>query len=219
MTGNLGQIDSLNGQLGELESTVESVRDVTSVFHHELKDVDQAMKGASRTARSLSRSIGSSLRRAFDDLVFDGARLSDVLSNIGRSVTGSVFSQSMMPVQTALGSFLGSGLSAAFGGGFAKGGAFSGGRVRAFAKGGVVEGATAFPMRGGTGLMGEAGPEAIMPLTRAPDGSLGVRSSGGQKAINVTINISTPDVAGFQRSRAQIAAGLNRALRQGTRNL
>lgn len=50
---------------------------------------------------------------------------------------------------------------------FATGGAFSNG---------IVTRATQFPM----GLMGEAGPEAIMPLTRAPDGSLGVRAAGGQ---------------------------------------
>jgi lambda family phage tail tape measure protein len=49
-----------------------------------------------------------------------------------------------------------------------------------FATGGVVSGATAFPMADGrTGLMGEAGAEAIMPLSRGPGGKLGVRASGG----------------------------------------
>ena len=46
------------------------------------------------------------------------------------------------------------------------------------------------------GLMGEAGPEAIMPLARGADGKLGVRGGGGG-AVNITMNISTPDVAGF----------------------
>ncbi len=59
---------------------------------------------------------------------------------------------------------------------FAKGGAFSQGRVMPFAKGGVVSSATNFAMRGGAGLMGEAGPEAIMPLARGPDGRLGVQA-------------------------------------------
>lgn len=66
--------------------------------------------------------------------------------------------------------------------GFAKGGAFNNG-TQFFAKGGVVNGATAFGMRGGMGVMGEAGPEAIMPLTRGPDGKLGVQSSGGASII------------------------------------
>jgi phage-related minor tail protein len=74
-------------------------------------------------------------------------------------------------------------------------------------------------MRNGTGLMGEAGPEAIMPLTRGADGRLGVRAEGGAaRAVNVVINISTPDVAGFQRSQSQIAAQMNRLLAQGHRN-
>lgn len=78
---------------------------------------------------------------------------------------------------------------------------------------------THFPMRGATGLMGEAGPEAIMPLQRGPDGRLGVASAGGsRRPVNVTFNISTPDVAGFQRSRSQIAAQMARALAQGDRN-
>ncbi len=47
-----------------------------------------------------------------------------------------------------------------------------------FAQGGVFDGPVLFPMRRGTGMLGEAGPEAIMPLQRAPDGSLGVRASG-----------------------------------------
>lgn len=58
--------------------------------------------------------------------------------------------------------------------GFADGGVFSSGNVIPFAKGGVVNRTTMFSM----GMMGEAGPEAIMPLERGPDGSLGVKSSG-----------------------------------------
>ena len=69
----------------------------------------------------------------------------------------------------------------------------------------------------GTGLMGEAGPEAIMPLTRGADGSLGVKAQGGQ-AVNVTMNITTPDVSGFQRSQSQVAASMSRALSRGQRN-
>lgn len=83
----------------------------------------------------------------------------------------------------------------------AKGNLFSGGALVPFAKGGaftnsLVSTPTYFPMPGGkTGLMGEAGPEAIMPLTRGPDGSLGVRALGGGDAqggtvISVEVNIA-----------------------------
>lgn len=61
----------------------------------------------------------------------------------------------------------------------ANGNVFSGGNVIPFASGGVVTRPTVFPMANGTGLMGEAGPEAIMPLKRGPDGKLGVAAGGG----------------------------------------
>ena len=68
---------------------------------------------------------------------------------------------------------------------FANGGTFAGGReIKPFATGGVVSSPVTFPMAGGkTGLMGEAGPEAIMPLTRR-NGRLGVEGS----PVNVKIN-------------------------------
>lgn len=101
---------------------------------------------------------------------------------------------------------------------FAKGGTFSQGRVTPFASGGIVSGPTHFPMRGGMGLMGEAGPEAIMPLKRGPDGKLGVQAGGGGAPVNVVMNIQTPDVQGFQRSQSQVAAQVSRMLARGNRN-
>jgi len=90
--------------------------------------------------------------------------------------------------------------------------------VRPFASGGVVSGPVAFPMRGGAGLMGEAGPEAIMPLSRGPDGKLGVRAAGGGAPVNVVMNVSTPDADSFRRSQGQIAAQLGRVIGRGQRN-
>jgi phage-related minor tail protein len=74
-------------------------------------------------------------------------------------------------------------------------------------------------MRSGIGLMGEAGPEAVMPLTRGPDGKLGVAAARPQAGPVVTVNISTPDVEGFQRSRGQVAAQLARAVSRGNSRL
>jgi phage-related minor tail protein len=81
-----------------------------------------------------------------------------------------------------------------FGGGlFAKGGAFDrGGQVTAFARGGIVDRPTEFSYGGGRrGLMGEAGPESVMPLGRTRDGKLGVHSLGGGAGgdLQVTVNV------------------------------
>lgn len=72
----------------------------------------------------------------------------------------------------------------------ADGNAFMGGNVVPFANGGVVTGPTIFPMANGAGLMGEAGPEAIMPLQRTPSGKLGVIAQGGGNTNNVTVNVN-----------------------------
>ena len=67
-------------------------------------------------------------------------------------------------------------------------------------------------------IAGEAGAEAIMPLARGPDGRLGVRAQSG-RAIQITFNVTTPDVEGFRRSESQVTAMLARAVGQGQRNL
>uniref|UniRef100_A0A6H1ZEL1 Putative tail tape measure protein n=1 Tax=viral metagenome TaxID=1070528 RepID=A0A6H1ZEL1_9ZZZZ len=58
-----------------------------------------------------------------------------------------------------------------------KGNVFDSGNVQPMAAGGIIKKPTIFPMASGDiGLMGEAGPEAIMPLVRLPGGALGVRA-------------------------------------------
>ncbi len=147
-------------------------------------------------------------------------KLSDALRQVARSMVDAVYNASMRPVQGAIGGAVAQGLSAMMSGmmPFADGGAFSQGRVMPFARGGVVSSPVMFPMRGGRGLMGEAGPEAIMPLARGPDGKLGVQAGGGGRPVNMVLNVTTPDVQGFQRSQSQIAAQMARALARGQRN-
>jgi len=99
----------------------------------------------------------------------------------------------------------------------AKGNAFTSSGVAPipFASGGIVDGATPFTFGGGrTGVMGEAGPEAIIPLKRGADGKLGV--GGGVSVVNNFSIAGTMD----SRTQAQIAAevgqSVNRALARNT---
>lgn len=94
--------------------------------------------------------------------------------------------------------------------GSAKGNVFAGGNVVPFAKGGLVDHPALFPMRNGLGLMGEAGPEAIMPLARGPGGRLGVISNGEGGAISVNVNV-TVDARGATEGTAEQVAKAVRA--------
>jgi lambda family phage tail tape measure protein len=89
----------------------------------------------------------------------------------------------------------------------ANGNAFYGGNVIPFAKGGVVDSPMMFPMAGGnTGLMGEAGPEAIMPLKRGKGGKLGVvAESQGNVVINQSFNFSANGDESVKKIIAQAA--------------
>ena len=211
---------AFSDQIAALEATMGASASMAAAFDGELSRMRDGLAATGAGVTSLTNGIGGGLRKAFDGLVFDGASLTTAMQGVAQSMANTVYSVAMKPVQNAIGGFIASGLSSAVSGAlpFANGGAFSQGRVMPFAQGGVVTSPTSFPMQGGMGLMGEAGPEAIMPLTRGADGRLGVRTSGGGQAVNVVMNISTPDVQGFQRSQGQIAAQVNRALAQGQRN-
>jgi len=220
MAGYEDGVEALDDQLVELETSLAGAASMAAAFQAELRGMQDSMVYTGREVQGMSRAIGGGLRRAFDGVVFDGMRLSDALRTVAQSMVDAAYNAAIRPVQGALGSAIANGVNGLVSGllPFEKGGAFSQGRVTPFARGGVVQGPTPFPMRGGMGLMGEAGPEAIMPLTRGPDGRLGVAASSGAAPVQITMNISTPDVQGFQRSQSQIAAKVSRALARGQRN-
>ena len=213
-------IVDLTDQIAALEASLGSTVTMVSAFEGELSKLQDSLVFTGREVGALASGFSGGLRRAFDGVVFDGMKLSDALKGVAQSMADTVFNTAMKPVQDAVGGFLSNGVNALLRSAmpFAKGGAFSQGQVMPFAKGGVVANPTNFGMRNGTGLMGEAGPEAIMPLTRGADGRLGVQAAGGGRPVTVVMNISTPDVQGFQRSQSQIAAQAMRALARGQRN-
>ncbi len=216
----MSEIEELQDQIAALEATMAGASGMASAFEGELSRMRDSLVFTGREVNSLSSGIGGGLRRAFDGLVFDGMKLSDALKSVAQTMIDTVYGIAMKPVQQAVGGFIANGINGLLSGmmPFERGGAFSQGRVMPFAKGGVVAAPTSFPMRGATGLMGEAGPEAIMPLARGADGRLGVQSAGSARPVTVVMNITTPDVQGFQRSQSQIAAQASRMLARGQRN-
>ena len=216
----MARIEDLQEQVNALEETLGASTALVAAFDGELSRMQETMLFTSREVTTLSNGIGGGLRRAFDGLIFDGLKLSDALKAVAQSMVNGVYSAAMKPVQGAIGGLFANGINNLVGGlmPFAQGGAFSQGRVMPFAKGGIVSSPVSFPMRAGRGLMGEAGPEAIMPLARGPDGRLGIQAGGGGRPVSIVMNIQTPDVQGFQRSQSQIAAQAARALARGQRN-
>jgi TP901 family phage tail tape measure protein len=89
----------------------------------------------------------------------------------------------------------------------AKGNVFDNGNLVKFAKGGILDAPVTFPLNGGrTGLAGEAGPEAIMPLTRGDDGALGINAHGLGKTenINITVDARGAEIGAARRIRREL---------------
>jgi hypothetical protein len=159
---------------------------------------EELYKSLVERVQGVSDTIESSMTSAFMSIVDGTKSAKDAFKDMARQIIAELYR--VLVVQRLVGSFdaasgKGSGIvgsiMGAFGGANANGNAFFGGRVTPFANGGVVNGPTMFPMSGGqTGLMGEAGPEAIMPLKRDKNGRLGVSVDGGSGAVNVVNNIN-----------------------------
>lgn len=211
------ELDRLEDGIAALERSMGGAGAVTAALDGEMRRVQESLAAAGREAGVLSGGISRGLRRAFDGLVFDGVKLSDALRGVARSMADAAYSAAIRPITKQVGGLIAGGIEGLVAGRFGDGAGFAQGRVMPFASGGVVSGPVTFPMRGGLGLMGEAGPEAIMPLARGADGKLGVRASQS-RPVTVVMNVTTPDVAGFRRSESQIAARLSRALARGDRN-
>ena len=164
------------------------------------------------TWSSISGTISSQLSYALTTPLQQGENAFERLGNVALNVIGQIaqawLSSSLMNFFN--GSSGGKGLGTRFGnaakgaaagsaggiwgaiggaiGGFfnANGNAFSHGRVLPFAQGGVVSSPTMFPMSGNrTGIMGEKGAEAIMPLKRAANGQLGVQAQTAPATVNI----------------------------------
>jgi lambda family phage tail tape measure protein len=97
----------------------------------------------------------------------------------------------------------------------AMGNVFAQNGIQKFARGGIVDKPTMFPFANGIGLMGEAGPEAIMPLRRGRDGRLGVQAANGGGAVSVVVNVdaSGTSVQGDNAKGAEFGRAISEAVK------
>ncbi len=182
----------------------------------------ETMDGIAGRTRSLTagaNGLASAMSRAFTQATVGGKQLDDVLKGLALRISNMALTAAFKPIAGGLmgafnGLFDGLGSSGSGGGGLKA----AMGAIKPFASGGVIGTPTYFPLSGGgVGLAGEAGPEAIMPLRRGPDGRLGVAGAG--RGGSVTVNITTPDAESFRRSEVYVAGQIARAVARGQRGL
>lgn len=178
---------------------------------------DRALDDLSSKANAFGTAFTGALRSA----ATGGRSLDGVLRQLAQRLSSIALGAALKPLETALGGLLGqvvSGLGGILGG--AAQVPIPTARPTPFAKGGVVASPSYFPNGRQIGLMGEAGAEAILPLKRGADGTLGVAAGeGGRGGTSIVFNVTAADAASFRRSDAQIQAMLARAAARGRRGL
>jgi lambda family phage tail tape measure protein len=235
------QIDQITGLQAQVAAPLT---DVQKIDQHigKLKDEITSLTSISNIAITAAAGIGSAFATSFKGLIDGSMSAKEALGSFFKSVADMFLEMAaqiiakqvtMIILQTilkALGAVAGGGGGANLtntqatdfgfnpsamtgsltpGGLFAKGGAFTNSVVSSptmfkFADGGAMR----------TGLMGEAGPEAIMPLKRGADGSLGVMASGGGGDVNVVVNVDAKgsSVEGDEQGANQLGRVISAAV-------
>lgn len=197
------------------------------VYTRALEDLNAKFDPFTQLVQGIADTVENELNSAFASVLNGTADLGDALlsfaSNVLAKVAQDLFAQQFAaPISAGLTAILGGGTGSApmtsprpMQRPFEDGGVFDQSGVTAFANGGVVSGPTIFPFANGTGLMGEAGPEAIMPLSRGSDGKLGVVAANGNSAPTITINnYSGQDATASTDSAGNIVVEIGRAIAQ-----
>ena len=173
--------------------------DYAEVAINQAGQVRDALTGAFSAAENALVEFVKTGKLEFTDLA------ESILSDLAR-IGVRMAAMNLLESSGLLGLFRTDGLT-----GFASGGAFDSGGVHAFANGGVftnsiVSKPTLFKFAKGIGLMGEAGPEAIMPLTRTASGRLGVAAVGAG-GLQVQVNNYTGAKVAAREERVQMPDG------------
>jgi lambda family phage tail tape measure protein len=172
-----GARDGIDGYLESIGTLSENISGVTQSA---LKGLEDAIVSLTTTGKFSFRDFALSI---IDDLTRMATRMliiAPILQFIkGLLSPGPGALEGVNALKTAIPGFA---LSA-------NGNVFAQNGIQKFARGGVVSRPTMFPFANGIGLMGEAGPEAIMPLKRGRDGRLGVAGGGGVNVGEINISV------------------------------
>lgn len=188
--------DEMTASIKRQQEQVQFARETFNGFFTDwINNVRQGQNAFTAFANAVLNALNKIIDKALDQALNGLFNASGISSLFGMSSSGIAAANTTVGATVAANPSL-----------FAKGGAFTNT---------VVDSPTLFKFAKGTGMMGEAGPEAIMPLKRGADGSLGVRVTDGgggkpQGAPQVNIQGSTYNVGGVMTPESIIAA-----IRQG----
>ena len=157
------------------DAKIKAIAEELAAEQHRIDKLKEAEQQQKDAADSIANSFGSALTS-----IVDGTKsVKDAFKDMARAIIAELYQIYVVKQITGM-------ISAAINPYMPtftpseNGNVFSNGNLVPYADGGVVGSPTTFPMAGGrTGLMGEAGPEAIMPLKRGKNGKLGVQAEGG----------------------------------------
>ncbi|KAB1443073.1 phage tail tape measure protein [Pseudodesulfovibrio senegalensis] len=177
-----------------------------------MKEMEKTFNQGKEMASNMSGEMSGSFKILFaDSMKGQLDNVGDYFTNFANSILNAwIDLQAEMMAKSMMSSLMG-GLGGGggfwgslFGGlfGFAKGGAFQNGKLTAYASGGIVNRPTMFTHSGGLGIMGEAGAEAIMPLTRTRSGDLGVKATGAPH-IKIVNNVTTDTTTDAKVTQSQ----------------
>jgi len=176
----VSRISIMEGEQDDIDLLLQAEEDRYSAAQRSIADSASSSKG-------FMKDLGATFSSAFEDAIAGGENFSSVLQGLAQDIERMLARRFITdPLMKGLDSLVINPLSDWLGGMVANadGGVYSGAGISAYS-GSIVSSPTIFPFAKGTGLMGEAGPEAILPLSRGSDGKLGV-SGGGN---NVTVNV------------------------------
>ena len=144
-------------------------------------DFNNTLTKTEQLTKNIATAFRDNMAQGISDVILKARSLQDVLGNVLKMAANMLIQFGVKSMFSAIPGFDKIVDSA-------NGNVFYKNNVVPFARGGIVNKPTLFPMANGAGLMGEAGPEAIMPLRRGPSGRLGVEAAGGG-AGNVVVNV------------------------------
>ena len=173
-----------------------------AAFSTEMEQFSRSVNQSAQSVHQFERSLSSRLKKAFEGLIFKGDTLSEALESVGRGLIRSSYAAAMNPINEHFNKTIKSGVESLFSDLFPHAAGTAQEQLKNFSSGSVQQRAS-----------------FIAEQNRGIAPSIQRDANAGQMArpVQVTMNIKTPDVEGFERTHKQISQRLSRYLQNSRR--